>query len=142
MLSPKKTKYRKAHKGRIGGIQANGGVLHFGTYGIMAEEPARITARQIEACRIAISRKMRRIGKLWIRIFPDIPVSAKPAEVRMGKGKGSVEYWMCRVKAGKVLFEIDGVPAELARTALEAGASKLPISIKQITVEKKERREV
>lgn len=142
MLSPKKTKYRKAHKGRIGGIQANGGVLHFGTHGIMAEEPARLTARQIEACRIAISRKMRRVGKLWIRIFPDIPVSAKPAEVRMGKGKGAVEYWMCRVKAGKMLFEIDGIAPELARSALEAGASKLPISTKYILREDKERRAV
>lgn len=140
MLSPKKTKYRKAQKGRIGGIQSKGGILHFGTYGLVALEPSRITASQIEACRIAISRKMRRVGKLWISIFPDIPVTAKPAEVRMGKGKGNVEYWMCRVQAGKVLFEIDGVPPELAKTALEAGAAKLPVQTKYLTKIEKERR--
>lgn len=142
MLSPKRTKYRKAHKGRVGGIQSNGGVLHFGTHGIVALEPARITARQIEACRVAISRKMRRIGKLWISIYPDIPVTSKPAEVRMGKGKGSVDYWMCRVKAGKILFELDGISPELARSALEAGASKLPIATKCISMTSKERRAV
>lgn len=142
MLSPKRTKYRKYQKGRVGGIQSNGGTLHFGGHGIMSLEPARITARQIEACRVAISRKMRRIGKLWICIYPDIPVTAKPAEVRMGKGKGSVDYWMCRVKSGKVLFEIEGISPELARTALEAGASKLPIATKYITTTSKERRAV
>lgn len=142
MLSPKRTKYRKYQKGRIGGVQSTGGVLHFGEHGIMALEPARITARQIEACRIAISRRMRRLGKLWICIYPDIAVTSKPAEVRMGKGKGSIDYWMCRVKSGKILFEINGISPELARSALEAGSSKLPIPTKCISMTSKERRSV
>lgn len=142
MLSPKKTKYRKYQKGRIGGIQSNGGELHFGEYGIMALQPYRITAKQIEACRVAISRKMKRLGKLWINIFPDIPVTAKPAEVRMGKGKGNVEYWACRVQSGTVLFELAGISPEIAKLALGAGASKLPLPTKYITKIEKERRDI
>ncbi len=132
MLSPKRTKYRKAHKGRIHGNAKGGYDLNFGQYGLKALEPERITARQIEAARRAITRHVKRVGRLWIRVFPDVPVSSKPAEVRMGKGKGSVEYWACRVKPGRVLFEIDGVPAELAREAFERGAAKLPIKTKFI----------
>nr|AGH24272.1 ribosomal protein L16 [Reclinomonas americana ATCC 50633]AGH24339.1 ribosomal protein L16 [Reclinomonas americana ATCC 50283] len=126
MVRPKRTKYRKCQKGRVGGIDPRSDV-HFGSYGLKALEPCRITERQIEACRVAITRKIKRIGKVWIRIFPDIPVSSKPTEVRMGKGKGAVDYWMCRVKAGKIMFEIDGVSMELAKRALELGASKLPV---------------
>ena len=127
MLAPKKTKYRKAHKGRIKGIATSGVELNFGAYGIRAEQPARITARQIEAARRAITRHIKRVGRLWIRIFPDIPVSSKPIEVRMGKGKGSPEYWVARVKPGRMLFELDGVPAELAKRAFELATAKLPI---------------
>jgi len=137
MLLPRKTKYRKAHKGRVGGLQSNGGILHFGEYGLVAVSSARITARQIEACRVTISRKMKKIGQIWINIFPDIPVTAKPAEVRMGKGKGAVDYWMCRVQAGKVLFELAGVPIEVAKTALVSGSHKLPVSTKFIAHEAK-----
>lgn len=133
MLSPKKTKYRKAHKGRIHGNAKGGFDLNFGQYGLKALEPERVTSRQIEAARRAITRHVKRAGRLWIRIFPDVPVSAKPAEVRMGKGKGSVEFWACRVKPGRVLFEMDGVPAELAREAFERGAAKLPIKTKIIS---------
>jgi large subunit ribosomal protein L16 len=132
MLQPKKTKFRKAHKGRIHGFAKGGTDLIFGAYGMKALEPERITARQIESCRRAIQRHLKRTGRLWIRIFPDVPVSAKPAEVRMGKGKGSTEYWACRVKPGKIMFEIDGVPEELARRAFELAAAKLPISVKFI----------
>ena len=127
MLQPKRTKYRKAHKGRIHGAAKGGTVLNFGTYGLKAMEPERVTARQIEAARRAITRAMRRTGRVWIRVFPDVPVSAKPAEVRMGSGKGSPEFWVCRVAPGKIMFEVDGVPAALAREALTLGAAKLPI---------------
>ena len=127
MLQPKRTKYRKAHKGRIHGAAKGGTALNFGTYGLKAMEPDRITARQIEAARRAITRAMRRTGRVWIRIFPDVPVSAKPAEVRMGSGKGSPEFWVCRVAPGRIMFEVDGVSANLAREALTLGAAKLPI---------------
>ncbi|MBN8827087.1 MAG: 50S ribosomal protein L16 [Sphingobacteriia bacterium] len=127
MLAPKKTKYRKAHKGRIHGNAKGGFSLAFGSFGLKAVEPERITARQIEAARRAVMRHIRRTGKLWIRIFPDIPVSKKPAEVRMGSGKGSPEYFICRVHPGRILFELDGVPEELAREAFERAAAKLPI---------------
>jgi large subunit ribosomal protein L16 len=127
MLQPKRTKYRKAHKGRIHGNAKGGTALTFGAYGLKAIEPERLTARQIEAARRAITRAMKRTGRVWIRIFPDVPVSAKPAEVRMGSGKGSPEFWVCRVAPGRIMFEVDGVPAALAREALTLGAAKLPI---------------
>lgn len=127
MLSPKRTKYRKAHKGRIHGVAYRGSSLAFGQYGLKALEPERITARQIEAARIAITRYTKRVGKVWIRIFPDIPVSQKPAEVRQGKGKGNPEYWAARVKPGRILFELDGVTEVVARKAFDLGADKLPI---------------
>ncbi len=127
MLQPKRTKFRKAHKGRIHGIAKGGHALNFGAYGLKAMEPARITARQIEAARRAITRHMRRAGRVWIRIFPDVPVSKKPTEVRMGKGKGTPEFWVCRVKPGRILFEVDGVSSEVARGAFDRAAAKLPI---------------
>jgi large subunit ribosomal protein L16 len=127
MLQPKRTKYRKAHKGRIRGNAKGGTALNFGTYGLKAMEPDRVTARHIEAARRAIPRAMRRTGRVWIRVFPDVPVSAKPAEVRMGSGKGSPEFWVCRIAPGKIMFEVDGVTADLAREALTLGAAKLPI---------------
>ena len=127
MLQPKRTKFRKAHKGRIKGTAKGGTDLNFGAYGIKAVEPERITARQIEAARRAITRHMKRAGRVWIRVFPDVPVSKKPTEVRMGKGKGTPEYWAARVKPGRILFEVDGVEKSLARAALELGAAKLPI---------------
>lgn len=127
MLSPKRTKYRKAHKGRVKGVAKGGTALNFGAFGLKAVGPARITARQIEAARRAITRHIRRQGRVWIRIFPDVPVSQKPAEVRMGKGKGSPEYWMCRVKPGRIMFELDGVPVDLARQAFSLAAAKLPV---------------
>jgi large subunit ribosomal protein L16 len=127
MLSPKRTKYRKAHKGRVHGLATSGANLNFGSYGVKAITAGRITARQIEAARRAMTRHFRRQGKIWIRIFPDVPVSRKPAEVRMGKGKGSPEYWMCRVKAGRVMFEMEGVPADIARRAFELASAKLPV---------------
>ena len=130
MLQPKRTKFRKAHKGRIHGLATSGASLNFGTYGLKALEPDRITARQIEAARRAITRAMKRTGRVWIRVFPDVPVSIKPAEVRMGSGKGSPEFWVCRVKPGRIMFEVDGVPPELAREALTLGAAKLPIRTK------------
>lgn len=130
MLSPKKTKYRKAFKGRIHGLAKAGTTVSFGTYGLKAVEPARITARQIEAARRAITRYIKRVGRVWIRIFPDVPVSKKPAEVRMGSGKGSPEYWVCRVKPGRVMFELDGVAADVAEKAFELAAAKLPIETK------------
>jgi large subunit ribosomal protein L16 len=133
MLSPKKTKYRKAFKGRIHGVAKGGFALNFGSYGLKAMEPERITARQIEACRRAITRQMKRQGRVWIRIFPDLPVTDKPAEVRMGKGKGAVEYWAARVHPGRIMFEIDGVPDDIARQALALGAAKLPIKTKVVT---------
>ena len=132
MLSPKRSKYRKQHKGRIHGLSKGGFSLTFGTYGLKALQPERITARQIEAARRAITRAMKRTGRVWIRIFPDVPVSLKPAEVRMGSGKGSPEFWCCRVAPGRIMFEIDGVPSDLAREALTLGAAKLPIRTKFI----------
>ena len=127
MLQPKKTKFRKAHKGRIHGNAKGGAELAFGQFGLKSQEPERVTARQIEAARRAITREMKRAGRVWIRVFPDVPVSKKPTEVRMGKGKGSVEFWAARVKPGRILFEIDGVPADVAKEALRLGAMKLPI---------------
>ena len=127
MLQPKRTKYRKAFKGRIHGTAKGGTALNFGAYGLKAVEPERVTARQIEAARRAITRQMKRQGRVWIRIFPDLPVTSKPTEVRMGKGKGSVDYWAARVHPGRVMFEIDGVPEDVAREALRLGAAKLPI---------------
>ncbi len=127
MLSPKRTKYRKAFKGRIHGVAKGGTALNFGAFGLKAIEPGRITARQIEAARRAISRHIRRVGRVWIRIFPDVPVSSKPAEVRMGSGKGAPEYWIARVKPGRIMFELDGVPAETAKIAFDLAAAKLPI---------------
>lgn len=133
MLSPKRTKYRKAHKGRIHGLAKGGFDLNFGAFGLKALEPDRVTARQIEAARRAITREMKRQGRIWIRIFPDVPVSQKPLEVRMGSGKGSVEYWCCRVKPGRILFELDGIPKAVAESALALGAAKLPIKTKMVT---------
>jgi LSU ribosomal protein L16P len=133
MLSPKKTKFRKAHKGRIHGNAKGGTALNFGSFGLKALQPERITARQIESARRAITRHLRRAGRVWIRIFPDVPVSSKPAEVRMGKGKGTPEFWACRVKPGRIMFELDGVSEELARGAFERAAAKLPIKTKIVT---------
>ena len=132
MLLPAKTKYRKAFKGRIHGEAKGGTELNFGVFGLKALEPERITSRQIEAARRAITRHLRRAGKLWIRIFPDLPVSKKPADVRMGSGKGSVEFWACRVKPGRIMFELDGVPEDLAKEAFERASAKLPIKSKFI----------
>ncbi|WP_300376812.1 50S ribosomal protein L16 [Henriciella sp.] len=132
MLQPKRTKYRKAFKGRITGKAKGGYTLSFGSFGLKALEPERVTARQIEATRRAVTREMKRQGKVWIRVFPDTPVSAKPIEVRMGKGKGSVDRWVARVAPGRILFEIDGVPDEVALEALRLGAAKLPIKTKII----------
>ena len=133
MLQPKKTKFRKAHKGRIHGNAKGGTDLNFGSCGLKAMEPDRITARQIEAARRAITRHIRRQGKVFIRIFPDVPVSKKPLEVRQGKGKGSVEFWAARVKPGRIMFELDGVELGLAREAMELAAMKLPIKTKFVT---------
>lgn len=130
MLSPKKTKYRKAFKGRIRGNAKGGYTLAFGEYGLKAVQPDRITARQIEAARRAISRHVKRAGRMWIRVFPDVPISRKPAEVRMGSGKGGVEYWAARIDPGRILFELDGVPEQIAREAFERAAAKLPIKTK------------
>lgn len=127
MMSPKKMKYRKAHKGRIRGLATSGNYLSYGSYGLKAVQPERITARQIEAARRAITRHIKRQGRLWIRVFPDVPVSKKPIEVRMGKGKGSPEFYVCRVKPGRIMFELDGVPRQLAEEAFELAAAKLPI---------------
>jgi large subunit ribosomal protein L16 len=127
MLQPKRTKFRKAHKGRIHGTAKGGTDLNFGSHGLKAAEPERITARQIEAARRAITRHMKRAGRVWIRVFPDVPVSKKPAEVRMGSGKGSPELWVARVKPGRIMFELDGVSDQTAREALMLGAQKLPI---------------
>lgn len=127
MLSPKRTKFRKQHKGRIHGEAKGGFDLNFGAFGLKAAEPERITARQIEAARRAMTRHMKRQGRVWIRIFPDVPVTQKPTEVRMGKGKGSVEYWAAKVKPGRVMFEIDGVSEPVAKEALRLAAMKLPI---------------
>ncbi len=127
MLSPKRTKYRKAHKGRVHGLAKGGTELNFGSFGLKATTTGRVTARQIEAARRAITRRMKRAGRVWIRIFPDVPVSTKPTEVRMGKGKGSPEYWMARVKPGRIMFEVDGVDEVIAREAFDRGAAKLPV---------------
>jgi len=127
MLQPARTKFRKAHKGRIHGIAKGGTELNFGQYGLKALEPDRVSARQIEAARRAMTRHMKRAGRVWIRIYPDVPVSKKPIEVRMGKGKGTPELWVCRVKPGRIMFEIDGVPVQTAREALALAAAKLPI---------------
>ncbi len=127
MLQPKRTKFRKQHKGRIHGTAKGGTDLNFGAFGLKAVEPERVTARQIEAARRAITRHMKRQGRVWIRIFPDNPVTAKPTEVRMGKGKGSPDYWAAKVKPGRIMFEIDGVPEDTAREAMRLAAAKLPI---------------
>ncbi len=133
MLQPKKTKYRKAHKGRIHGNAKGGAQLAFGNCGLKALQPDRITARQIEAARRAITRHIKRQGKVFIRIFPDVPVSKKPLEVRMGSGKGSPEFWAARVKPGRIMFELDGVPLNIAREAMDLAAMKLPIKTKFVT---------
>ena len=135
MLQPKRTKFRKAHKGRIHGKAKGGSSLNFGAYGLKATQPGRVTARQIEAARRAMTRHMKRAGRVWIRIFPDVPVSKKPTEVRMGKGKGSPEFWACRVKPGRIMFEIDGVDTTTAREAFERAAAKLPISTRVVVRE-------
>ena len=135
MLSPKRTKYRKAHKGRIHGQAKGGTTLNFGAYGLKATTPERVTARQIEAARRAITRHMKRSGRVWIRIYPDLPVTQKPAEVRQGKGKGSPEYWACRVKPGRIMFEVDGVSRKIARRAFELGAAKLPVQTRIKTIQ-------
>ena len=127
MMQPKKTKFRKAHKGRIHGVATSGATLSFGQFGLKAMAPERITARQIEAARRALTRHMKRAGRVWIRIFPDVPVSKKPTEVRMGKGKGAPELWAARVAPGRIMFEIDGVPVDIARQAFDLAAAKLPI---------------
>ncbi len=133
MLAPKKTKYRKAFKGRIHGLAKGGAQLNFGSFGLKALEPARVTARQIEAARRAITRHIKRSGRVWIRIFPDVPVSQKPAEVRMGSGKGNPEFWVCRVKPGRIMFELEGVPVDIAQRAFELASAKLPIKTKFVT---------
>ena len=132
MLQPMRTKFRKAHKGRIHGQATSGATLAFGQFGLKAVEPERVTARQIEAARRALTRHMKRAGRVWIRVFPDVPVSKKPAEVRMGSGKGTPELWVCRVKPGRILFEIDGVTNQTAREALALAAAKLPIKTRFI----------
>ncbi|MDG2187048.1 MAG: 50S ribosomal protein L16 [Hyphomicrobiales bacterium] len=133
MLQPKRTKFRKMHKGRISGNAKGGFNLNFGSYGLKSLEPSRVTARQIEAARRAMTRHMKRAGRVWIRIFPDVPVSKKPTEVRMGKGKGSVEYWAAKVKPGRMMFEIDGVPIDVAKEALSLAAAKLPVKCKIVS---------
>ncbi len=132
MLQPKRTKFRKAFKGRIHGTAKAGFTLNFGSHGLKALEPNRVTAREIEAARRALTREMKRIGKVWIRVFPDVPVSKKPIEVRMGSGKGAPEFWVARVKPGRILFELDGVPGPLAKVAFERAAEKLPIKVKVV----------
>jgi len=132
MLQPARTKYRKAHKGRIHGRATRGALLNYGTYGLRAIEPERIVSKQIEAARVALTRYMKRTGKVWLRIFPNIPVSKKPTEVRMGKGKGAPEFWACRVKPGRIIFEVDGVSESVAKVALYKASTKLPIKTKFI----------
>ena len=131
-MQPTRTKYRKAHKGRIHGNASRGQLLNYGAYGLKAMEPDRIISKQIEAARVSLTRYMKRTGKVWLRIFPNIPVSKKPTEVRMGKGKGNPEYWVCRVKPGRIIFEVDGVTEEVAREALYKASTKLPIKTKFI----------
>jgi large subunit ribosomal protein L16 len=133
MLSPNRTKFRKQHKGRIHGLAKGGSDLNFGSFGLKALEPERVTARQIEAARRAITRQMKRQGRVWIRVFPDVPVTAKPAEVRQGKGKGAVEFWCCRIKPGRIMFEVDGVAEDVARRAFELAAAKLPIKTRFVS---------
>lgn len=135
MLQPKRTKYRKAHKGRIKGAASSAVSLSFGSHGLKAQEPARVTARQIEAARRAMTRQMKRAGRVWIRLFPDVPVSKKPTEVRMGKGKGTPEFWVARVKPGRVMFEIAGIPEPLAKEAIRLAAHKLPIKCRFVSRE-------
>ena len=135
MLQPKRTKFRKQHKGRIHGEAKGGFLLNFGSFALKATEPERVTARQIEAARRAITRHMKRQGRVWIRIFPDVPVTGKPVEVRMGKGKGSVDYWAAKVKPGRIMFEIDGVAESVAREALRLGAMKLPVTTRVVARE-------
>ena len=132
MLQPSRTKYRKAHKGRIHGRATRGEILNYGTYGLKAMEPERVISKQIEAARVSLTRYMKRTGKVWLRIFPNIPVSKKPTEVRMGKGKGAPEFWACRVKPGRIIFEVDGVDEATARVALYKASTKLPIKTKFI----------
>jgi large subunit ribosomal protein L16 len=132
MLQPMRTKFRKAHKGRIKGVATSGASLSFGQFGLKAMEPDRVTARQIEAARRALTRHMKRAGRVWIRVYPDVPVSKKPLEVRMGSGKGAPELWVVRIKPGRILFEIDGVPTQIAREALLLAAAKLPIKTRFI----------
>ncbi len=133
MMSPKRTKYRKAHKGRIKGTAKGATALNFGSYGLKAVEPERVTARQIEAARRAITRHMKRAGRVWIRVFPDVPVSKKPAEVRMGSGKGAPEFWAARVKPGRILFELEGVSLQTAKEAMALAAAKLPIKTRFVS---------
>jgi len=135
MLQPKRTKFRKQHKGRIHGEAKGGHELNFGQYGLKATQPERITARQIEAARRAITRAMKRQGRVWIRVFPDVPVTSKPTEVRMGKGKGSVDFWACKVKPGRIMFEVDGVAEDIAREALRLAAMKLPVKTRTVVRE-------
>ena len=132
MLSPKRTKYRKAHKGRIHGLAKGGTKLNFGAHGLKAMEPMRVTARQIEAARRALTRHMKRAGRVWVLIFPDVPVSTKPAEVRMGSGKGTPEFWVCRVKPGRIMFEIGGLPEDIALNALKSAQYKFSIKTKVV----------
>ena len=132
MLAPKRTKFSKAHKGRVHGRARGQTQLSFGSYGLKAVEAGRVTSRQIEAARRTITRHMKRIGKLWINIFPDVPVSRKPAEVRMGSGKGTPEYWICRVKPGRIMFEVDGVPESLAKEAFALAGAKLPVLARMV----------
>ena len=138
MLSPKRSKYRKAHKGRVHGLAKGGTTLNFGAFGLKAADPGRVTARQIEAARRAITRHIRRAGRVWIRIFPDVPVSQKPAEVRMGSGKGSPEFWVCRIKPGRIMFELDGVSPTIAREAFALAAAKLPVGTRFVVREGEE----
>jgi large subunit ribosomal protein L16 len=133
MLSPKRTKFRKQHKGRVHGMAKGGTDINFGSFGLKAITPGRVTARQIEAARRAITRHIKRAGRVWIRVFPDVPVSRKPAEVRMGKGKGTPEYWMCRIKPGRIMFELDGVDHDIARRAFELAAAKLSVRTRFVT---------
>ena len=132
MLQPKSTKYRKAHKGRIHGLAKGGTQLNFGSFGLKALTPGRVTARELEAGRRAITRHMKRSGRVWIRVFPDVPVSSKPAEVRMGKGKGTPEFWVARVKPGRILYEVDGVPEDVATEAFRLAAAKMRIQTKVV----------
>ena len=133
MLSPKRTKYRKQFKGRLHGVAQSGNSLNFGSYGLKAMTPGRVTARQIEAARRAMTRHMKRAGRVWIRVFPDVPVTQKPAEVRQGKGKGTPEYWCVRVKPGRIMFEVDGVPHDVAKRAFELAAAKLPVKTRFVS---------